>query len=146
MQLDAKVAGESDSEDDLKQNKEFRIRAGDFVAQQTGRLKEHYRIGKQLGSGGFGEVRICVHKQNGSQRAVKILKKSDMDEDEKKMLFNEINNLRDLDHPNILKMYEFYEDPKRYYIVTEICKGGELFDEIKERKFFSEEEASKLMR
>ena len=46
MQLDAKVAGESDSEDDLKQNKEFRIRAGDFVAQQTGRLKEHYRIGK----------------------------------------------------------------------------------------------------
>lgn len=69
-----------------------------------------------------------------------------MDEDEKKMLFNEINNLRDLDHPNILKMYEFYEDPKRYYIVTEICKGGELFDEIKERKFFSEEEASKLMR
>ena len=87
-----------------------------------------------------------MHKQNGSQRAVKILKKSDMDEDEKKMLFNEINNLRDLDHPNILKMYEFYEDPKRYYIVTEICKGGELFDEIKERKFFSEEEASKLMR
>jgi serine/threonine protein kinase len=33
-----------------------------------------------------------------------------MDEDEKKMLFNEINNLKDLDHPNILKMYEFFED------------------------------------
>ena len=38
-----------------------------------------------------------------------------MDEDEKKMLFNEINNLKDLDHPNILKMYEFFEDEKRYY-------------------------------
>ena len=46
-----------------------------------------------------------------------------MDEDEKKMLFNEINNLKDLDHPNILKMYEFFEDEKRYYIVTDICKG-----------------------
>ncbi len=53
-----------------------------------------------------------------------------MDEDEKKLLFNEINNLKDLDHPNILKMYEFFEDEKRYYIITDVCKGGELFDEI----------------
>jgi calcium-dependent protein kinase len=49
------------------------------------------------------------------------LRKSHMDEDEKKMLFNEINNLKDMDHPNILKMYEFFEDEKRYYIVTDIC-------------------------
>ena len=34
------------------------------------------------------------------------------------------------DHPNIIKMHEFFEDEKRYYLVTEICKGGELFDEI----------------
>ena len=68
-----------------------------------------------------------------------------MDEDEKKMLFNEINNLKDLDHPNILKMYEFFEDEKRYYIVTDICKGGELFDEIVARGKFSEQDASMLM-
>ena len=65
-----------------------------------------------------------------------------MDEDEKKMLFNEINNLKDLDHPNILKMYEFFEDEKRYYIVTDICKGGELFDEIVARGKFSGYKAS----
>lgn len=69
-----------------------------------------------------------------------------MDDQEKLMLFNEINNLRDLDHPNVLKLYEFYEDPKRYYIVTEICKGGELFDEIVKRKQFSEADAAKLMK
>jgi calcium-dependent protein kinase len=69
-----------------------------------------------------------------------------MDEDEKKMLFNEINNLKDLDHPNILKMYEFFEDEKRYYIVTDICKGGELFDEIVARGKFSEQDASVLMK
>jgi calcium-dependent protein kinase len=69
-----------------------------------------------------------------------------MDEDEKKMLFNEINNLKDLDHPNILKMYEFFEDEKRYYIVTDICKGGELFDEIVARGKFSERDASMLMK
>jgi len=62
------------------------------------------------------------------------------------MLFNEINILRSLDHPNIVKMYEFFEDDKRYYIVTEICKGGELFDEIINRGKFSERDAAILMK
>ena len=69
-----------------------------------------------------------------------------MDEDEKRMFFNEINILKDLDHPNILKMYEFFEDEKRYYIVTDICKGGELFDEIVARSKFGEKDASMLMK
>ena len=47
-------------------------------------------------SGAFGEVRMCVHRDTGAQRAVKVLRKSHMDEDEKKMLFNEINILREL--------------------------------------------------
>jgi serine/threonine protein kinase len=46
--------------------------------------------------GAFGEVRMCVHRESGAQRAVKVLKKSNMDEDEKKMLFNEINILRNV--------------------------------------------------
>ncbi len=46
--------------------------------------------------GAFGEVRMCVHRDTGAQRAVKVLRKSHMDEDEKKMLFNEINILRNL--------------------------------------------------
>lgn len=46
------------------------------------------------------------------------------------MLFNEINNLKNLDHPNILTIYEVFEDEKRIYIVTELCTGGDLFHEI----------------
>ena len=83
--------------------------------------------------GAFGEVRLVVHKESGTQRAVKVLKKNAMDDDEKRMLFNEINILKEIvrhlifvltmfcvqDHPNIIKMYEFFEDDKRYYIVTE---------------------------
>jgi serine/threonine protein kinase len=45
-------------------------------------------------SGAFGEVRICVHNDTKTQRAVKVLKKSAMDEEEEKMLFNEINILK----------------------------------------------------
>lgn len=124
----------------------LKIKASNFVAQHAGKLRDHYRIGKMLGAGAFGEVRVCVHRESGAQRAVKVLRKSHMDEDEKKMFFNEINILKDLDHPNILKMYEFFEDEKRYYIVTDICKGGELFDEIVARGKFSERDASLLMK
>ena len=49
-----------------------------------------------LALGAFGEVRMCVHRDTGAQRAVKVLRKAHMDEDEKKMLFNEINILRNL--------------------------------------------------
>ena len=125
---------------------EIKISAKQFVMQHAGKLRDHYRIGKMLGSGAFGEVRVCVQRESGAQRAVKVLRKSHMDEDEKKMLFNEINNLKDLDHPNILKMYEFFEDEKRYYIVTDICKGGELFDEIVNRGKFTENDAAVLMK
>lgn len=50
------------------------------------------------------------------------------------------------DHPNIVKMYEFFEDEKRYYLVTEICKGGELFDEVLQRGKFSERDAAVLLK
>jgi calcium-dependent protein kinase len=65
---------------------------------------------------------------------------------EMEMLKNEIEILKDLDHPNIVKMYEFLEDEKRYYIVTEICKGGELFDEILNRSKFDETDAACVMK
>ena len=46
--------------------------------------------------------------------------------------------LRKLDHPHIVKLYELFEDDKNYYLVTEFCSGGELFDRIKSMNFFSE--------
>lgn len=42
----------------------------------------------------------------------------------------EISILQQLDHPNVLKLYEYFEDEKYVYLVTELCKGGELFDRI----------------
>ena len=89
---------------------------------------------------------MCVHRDTAAQRAVKVLKKSNMDEDERRMLFNEINILKELDHPNIVKMFEFFEDDKRYYIVQEICKGGELFEEILARGKFTEQNAAVLIK
>jgi len=62
------------------------------------------------------------------------------------MLKNEITVLKYLDHPSIIKMYEYLEDEKRIYIVTDICKGGELFDEILNRSKFDERDAAVVMK
>jgi len=43
---------------------------------------------------------------------------------------NEVEILKEIDHPNVLRIYEFYQDHNNFYIVTEFCEGGELFDQI----------------
>ena len=53
-----------------------------------------------------------------------------MNEEEESMMMKEIDILKRLDHPHIIKMYEFYKDSKNYYIVTELVEGGELFDKL----------------
>ena len=98
-----------------------------------------------MGAGAYGEVCKCIHKSTNEMRAVKMIKKESMSRVEKAMLFTEIENLKKLEHPNILQVYESYEDDVNYYIVTELCEGGELFDEIERRGRFSEKDAIKVM-
>lgn len=62
------------------------------------------------------------------------------------MAQQQIDVLKTLDHPNVLKFYEAYKNNKRYYMVTELCTGGELFDVILKRgKYFNEKEASRYV-
>lgn len=61
-------------------------------------------------------------------------------------MFAELNILKEIDHPNIVKLYDLYEDEKFYYLVTEYLSGGELFDRIQKKKHFSEVDAAKYMR
>lgn len=58
---------------------------------------------------------------------------------------HEISILKNLDHPNILKLYEVFDEPKRYCLVTELCKGGELFNEIVTKVQFTENEAASIV-
>mmetsp|Transcript_36748 Transcript_36748/g.27201 ORF Transcript_36748/g.27201 Transcript_36748/m.27201 type:complete len:212 (-) Transcript_36748:675-1310(-) len=68
-----------------------------------------------------------------------------MDKKEKVRLQFEIDILRNLDHPNIVKLYEVFEDKNYIYLVTELCTGGELFDEIIVKQHFSEVDAAKVI-
>lgn len=64
-------------------------------------------------------MRKCQHRDTKSLRAVKIINKKNLEDEEQEKLLNEIMILKQMDHPNILKLYEFFQDEKRYFLVTE---------------------------
>ena len=77
---------------------------------------------------------------------MKIIQCKSSTENHSSAINKEINILKDLDHPNILKVYEFYSSEKYIYIINELCTGGELFDKIVDVKYFSESVACNIMR
>ena len=85
---------------------------------------------KLLGSGAFGEVWLVHHKNLDRDFAMKIIKKRKNKSNEEREILNEIEILKKLDHPKILKIVDFYSKVKKYYIITEYCPEGELFNEI----------------
>lgn len=72
------------------------------------KIKDYYIIGSVLGAGAYGEVRACTHKKTQHQRAVKIILKSNMSAKEQERLHCEVDILGNMDHPNVVKLYEAF--------------------------------------
>lgn len=64
--------------------------------------------------------------------AIKLIKKNKLDEDAIEMIKQEVQILSSIDHPNIVKYYETYDDESKLYLVMEYINGGELFDKLQE--------------
>jgi len=77
---------------------------------------------------------------------VKVIYKKATTPEEQERLTNEVNILKSLDHPNIMKIYEFYQDEEKFYIVSEFLSGGELFQKISSSGNFGEKKAAKTIR
>ena len=104
-------------------------------------LGKEYKQGIDIGEGGFGKVKTIIHKKTGQLRAMKLIKKS------KEFNLDEIENLMLLNHPNILKLFEYYYDEKEnIYIITEYIRGEELFNKIQEVHRFSEEDSAVIIK
>jgi len=119
-----------------------------FVQQKKERFEDFYELGQMLGEGEFGEVYIGYPRQGnglGEERAIKIIDKERMCDSDYEQVMNEFELLKGLSHPNILTLYGFYEDKEKCYIVTDICKGGELWDELHVRGSFVEGDAAAFM-
>jgi 5'-AMP-activated protein kinase catalytic alpha subunit len=102
----------------------------------------HYMIGKTIGEGTFGKVKLGTHNLTGEKVAVKILEKHKIVEDvDVVRVTREIKILKLARHPNIIQLYEIIETPKKLYLITEYITGGELFDYIVKNHRLSEERA-----
>ena len=113
-----------------------------IISESTDPNKSYTKL-NCLGESEGSEVYRVKHNLTEDIRAMKIIKKSTQERKGKKdgednEISDEIKILRTLDHPNILKIFEFYSSEDSYYIVTEFCPGGDLFQEIVDRGPFRE--------
>lgn len=136
------------SSDDLQRYSQLTIDLSRFQFHKKGRrIEEDYKIGRVLNRGAFGEVRQCELRKTKARRAVKIMTKAELSVEHVKEFQNEINLLAQVEHPNIIKVYGSYECARRYYIVTDLYQGGELFDLVTDADLeMSEAEAAGLMK
>lgn len=125
----------------VKREQSLRMR---LIPCQPGKLQDFYDVDQhKLGEGGFGAVRKAKCLKTGFHFAVKsVVKKSISDV---AAFQKEFEIARSMDHPNIVKIYETFEDHRSIYLVMELCEGGELFDRICDLGHLTEPQAAVLV-
>ena len=110
---------------------EVKVKTSNLIMKRYDNPWDNYVLIKELGQGTFGTVQKVMLKSRRVYRAMKIINKSNVVEGvNDSEILNEINILKNLDHPNIMKIYEFYEDKDNYYIITEFFDQGDLFTKL----------------
>ena len=119
-----------------------------IVSQYKTNPFSDYKKVKELGSGSFATVYLVKHSITGAVRAMKEIRKisNEGEEDNELEIINEINILMKMDHPNIVKIFGFYITSNYYYLITEYCEGGSLYELIVQNNGpFTEIQSSYIM-
>ena len=111
----------------IKEELKLKVTNQSLVDEQLGNPYEKYKIINKTGDGAYGSVYTAINTLNGNKIAMKKILKIQENKVEDMEIKNEIDILKKLDHPNIVKIFEFYDDEENYYIITEFCKYGELY-------------------
>ena len=101
-----------------------------LITQNFGNPEKYYKKVRNLGSGSYGTVYLAKNNLKDNLVAIKVIEKIPANIIDDMEIKNEINILKSLSHPNIVKIFEFFDTALNYYIVTEYCKKGELFEYI----------------
>lgn len=102
-------------------------------------------LGEILGEGGYSVVKLGTSKLDKSKVAVKIITRKDLSEQDTESLRQEVAILKSLNHKNVTKLVDFFEEPNFFYVILEYLDGGELFDRIVKKTYYSEKEARDLV-
>ena len=129
--------------DDEKQYKEWI----DNLKKATGytNLLDIYDVKEKLGNGKFGLVKLGINKQTKEKVAIKIMNKKKMDTSDIELMRTEIEILKICQHPNIIRLYDIFENIDYIYIIMEYCPGGDLFSYLEKRKFHIPEERAAVI-
>ena len=110
------------------------------------KIVDYYKVDEELGRGSFAVVKSGTNRKTGEQVAIKIFDKATLEEDDELALQTEVDILSQMDHPNVVKLYEIFDEKEFMYLVMELMTGGELFDRIVEKEHYSEKEAADTIR
>ncbi|KAM7132359.1 serine/threonine-protein kinase SIK1 [Molossus nigricans] len=100
-----------------------------------------YDIERTLGKGNFAVVKLARHRVTKTQVAIKIIDKTRLDSSNLEKIYREVQIMKLLNHPHIIKLYQVMETKDMLYIVTEFAKNGEMFDYLTSHGHLSENEA-----
>ena len=139
------VEGKKNEEEEKNDNNNLEINTRLIINCNNKNPKDQYKIIKKLGKGAYGTVWKVRNINTGLFRAMKKIKKMRNNMNKINEIVNEIEILKNLDHPNIVKIFEFFIEADGYYIITEYCDGGELYQAIKLKGFFSENIAANII-
>ena len=112
--------------------------------RDASKFTEQYQLGEVLGQGSYSVVRNGVRISDKRPVAVKIVTRSKLNATDEANLKREVGILFSLDHPNIVKVLDFFEEDRFFYVVLEKMCGGELFDRLMEKAVYTEGEARDL--
>ncbi|XP_058542806.1 serine/threonine-protein kinase SIK3 isoform X4 [Neofelis nebulosa] len=101
----------------------------------------YYEIDRTIGKGNFAVVKRATHLVTKAKVAIKIIDKTQLDEENLKKIFREVQIMKMLCHPHIIRLYQVMETERMIYLVTEYASGGEIFDHLVAHGRMAEKEA-----
>ncbi|KAI8371386.1 kinase-like domain-containing protein [Radiomyces spectabilis] len=107
---------------------------------------EGYKLIKKLGDGAFSNVYEAIDLETDQTVALKAVRKFELSPTQKASILKEVQIMRTIDHPSIVKLHRFIETKEYYFLVLELCEGGELFHQIVRLTYFSEDLARHCIR